>query len=70
MAVRVSVRDMPEVLAEMRAELARLLVSEAGAEVSPAVAKRLREVAAGFEAGVSRVDMRQKKRPKGERDAG
>lgn len=46
----VSVEKMPEVLAGMRAEFGRL-VREIAADESPAVAKRLIEIAALFEAG-------------------
>lgn len=49
-ALAISITDIPEALAGMRRELAKLLREVAGGE-APAVARRLREVAAAFEAG-------------------
>lgn len=46
-----SLRDCPEVLAEMRAELASILRMEAEDEALPAVQRRLREIADVFECG-------------------
>lgn len=54
--VVVEVRGVPEVLAEMRLELASLLRARAGGEPNPTTAVALREVAAMFEAGVGRRD--------------
>lgn len=48
-----SVRDMPEVIAEIFAALAAVLRSEADAEVSGYTAARLREIADAFECGQS-----------------
>lgn len=49
-----SIRDMPDVLWEMRRELARVLRDEADAEADPRVARRLHDVADAFEAGARR----------------
>lgn len=51
-----SVRDMPEVLWEMRQEMARLLRDEAQVERQLYTARRLVEVAEAFEAGLSKPD--------------
>lgn len=52
---RIEVSGMPEVLAAMRREFARL-VEQAAVGEEPAVARRLREVAAAFECGSETVD--------------
>ena len=52
LVARLSVVDMPEVLAALRLELAAILRQVAEDEVPP-VAARLRAVAAAFEAGQS-----------------
>lgn len=46
-----SIDGMPEALAAMRRELARVLEAEAEAEADPRLARRLREIAAAFECG-------------------
>ena len=56
--IQLSLRDMPEVLAGMRVELAKVLREEAGEETDPRTARRLREIADYFEAGLSRADRR------------
>lgn len=53
--VTVDLRQVPEVLWEMRHQLAQILRVKAGAEADPRVAKRLREVAAAFETGEGAV---------------
>lgn len=60
----VSVREMPQVLAECRHELAEMVRAYAGAESDPRVIRRLREAAAAFEAGVSRRDAKSMGRQK------
>lgn len=54
--VRVSIESLPEALALMRREMANLLRREAGFESHPLVAKRLRELANVFEAGLGPVN--------------
>lgn len=49
------IADMPEVLAGMRAEIARLM-REAAQDEEPRVAARLCEVAASFESGLTSVE--------------
>lgn len=56
--MRINVRDMPEVLYEMRHELVNILRVQAGAEAHPEVAKRLREIADEFETGAAPADAR------------
>jgi hypothetical protein len=48
---RLSVEKMPEVIASLRHELAEILRDVAEIESDPRVARRLREIAASFEAG-------------------
>lgn len=62
--MRINVRDMPEVLYEMRHELVNILRVQAGAEAHPEVAKRLREIATEFEAGASAADARWQRQQK------
>lgn len=50
--VKMSIRDMPEVIYALRHELSQMLRSAAKNE-SPDVAERLDKVAAAFEAGQS-----------------
>jgi hypothetical protein len=47
----IEITKFPEALWAMRKELAGLLRSEADAEADPRIARRLREIAATFEAG-------------------
>ncbi len=49
--ITVSVEDMPETLVYMRNELAAILRAEADSEADPRIARRLRSIAASFEAG-------------------
>ena len=56
--IQLTVREMPAVLAEMRVELAKVLREEAGEEHDLRTARRLREIADYFEAGLSRSDRR------------
>lgn len=49
--IEISIRDMPEALADMRRELANVLRSTAAAEHVPIVRRRLEQVAAAFECG-------------------
>lgn len=51
MTMTFSVRDIPEVLAELRREIASILLAEAEGEGDPRVARRLATIAAAFEAG-------------------
>jgi hypothetical protein len=62
MRYEISVRDMPELMAEMRVALADLLREDAGAEADPRIARRLRELAAEFEAGLSSTDRAEARR--------
>lgn len=62
--MQVDVRNLPDVIFEIRREMAKVLHEEAGAEANPVVARRLREVAAGFEAGVSATDRTWARRKK------
>lgn len=55
MIARISIADIPEVLHALRCELANLL-REAAMDEDPRVARRLREIAAVFEAGASEAD--------------
>lgn len=50
--VRVSIESMPEVLAMMRRELAKILRREADLELDYACAQKLRTLANAFEAGL------------------
>jgi hypothetical protein len=52
----VDVRGMPELVAALRAELARLVVAAAQDE-PPDVARRLRRIAAAFGAGAAPEDL-------------
>lgn len=52
LVVSISMRDLPEVLWEIRHEFAQVLREEAQAEASPHTACRLIEIADAFEAGV------------------
>lgn len=52
LVVKIEVKGVPEALWAMRRSMAQRLREAADAEVSNAVAKRLREVANAFEAGV------------------
>ena len=51
LSVTISVKDVPELLAVMRCELASIVREVADAEASPHVAMRLREIAVVFETG-------------------
>jgi hypothetical protein len=63
-----SVMDMPGLIADLRREMAALLLAEAGGQedtvVGWAVARSLRAVAAAFESGLSRADAAEH-RPRG-----
>lgn len=60
--VSVSVRDMPEVLYEVRKELANILRRHASQHANHVFAKELRALAAVFETGAaSNVPSRQKR---------
>jgi hypothetical protein len=61
-SLTISITGIPEAMAELRHGLADLLREEAGAEADPRVARRLREVAATFEVGLSRVDRADQRR--------
>lgn len=50
----ISITDIPEALSAMRLELARIL-RNAAADEAPTIARRLRQIAAAFEAGVTEV---------------
>lgn len=56
--MEVRIVDLPDVLAMLRAELAKLLREEAETQGVPHTARTLRELAAIFESGVSRQDRR------------
>jgi hypothetical protein len=49
----IDVRGIPEVIWSVRREMANLLREQADVEISPAVARRLRELADAFESGAS-----------------
>lgn len=54
--VNVNIQSVPEALAMIRHELAAFTRRVAGAESDPNVARRLRQIAAAFEAGLTRVE--------------
>lgn len=56
--ISVNVRNLPEVLFAIRKEFADVLRGQAGAETNPVVARRFREVADEFEAGMAAQDAR------------
>lgn len=56
MTYALSIEDLPEVIAELRLAMANILREEADAEPSGYVAAKLRTIAAGFEAGIAKVD--------------
>ena len=49
----VDVRNMPDLIFEVRKEMAKVLRDEAETEADPRIGRRLREIAARFEAGAS-----------------
>lgn len=53
----ISITDIPEALAGMRMELASITRELAESEALPMVAKRLREIADAFEAGIRPGDV-------------
>lgn len=52
--LELDVRGIPELIQDVRRECAQVLRDDAAEEANQAVARRLREVAAAFEAGQSR----------------
>lgn len=51
-SINFSFGDFPELVHQLRREVVQLLEEQADAEANPAVARRLREIAADFEAGL------------------
>lgn len=64
-AVKIDVRNLPEVLYEIRHELVQVLRMQAGQEANPVVARRLREIAGEFEAGMAAQDARWLRQKRG-----